>query len=281
MKIAAGIVTYNPEIECLQKNIDAIIEQVDIVYITDNDSENSENIEKIIKNYEKCNFKRLKKNEGIARALNIICEDAYKDGFEWILTLDQDSICSPNIIKEYVKYLKLEKCAMLSAIIFDRHKKTVNSNDNIGYSEIKECITSGSLLNLSVWNEINGFDEILFIDGVDFDICYRIVEKGYKIYRINTVMLNHEIGKSEIKKVLIWKVIVMHHSPFRKYYIARNNIYLAKKGLWKISKGLLRNAKLLLVTILYEEKKYDKLMNIFKGTIDGLKRSINKFDKNK
>ena len=269
MKVAAGIVTYNPEIECLHKNITAIVEQVDIIYIIDNNSKNSKDIEKLIKNYEKCHLKMLQENEGIAKALNIICEDAYKDGYEWILTLDQDSICPSNLIEEYVKYLKLENCAMLSAIIFDRNKKTVNTTKNIGYSEIKECITSGSLLKLSVWNEINGFDEILFIDGVDFDICYRIIKKGYKIYRINTVVLNHEIGKSEIKTILIWKVIVMHHSPFRKYYIARNNIYLARKNKQSVIKSILRNIKLLVLAILYENSKVHKIKNIIKGTIDG------------
>ena len=269
MKIAAGIVTYNPEIKCLQDNINAIVKQVNVVYIIDNDSKNLNDIRKIIEKEKKCILIELEQNEGIAKALNIACQYAWNDGVEWILTLDQDSICPDNIIKEYKKYINLKKCAMLSAIIFDRNKNVVNCEEYLGYSEINECITSGALLNLQAWNEVNGFDEILFIDGVDFDICYRIINHGYKIYRINSVVLNHEIGKSEIKKIFIWKTIVMHHSAFRKYYIARNNIYLAKKNKKSIIHGILKNIKLLLLVLLYEVEKIDKCKKIIKGTIDG------------
>lgn len=274
MKIAAGIVTYNPEIKCFQDNINAIVKQVDVVYIIDNYSRNLKDIENICEKEEKCQFIPLSKNEGIARALNIACGNAYKDGFEWIITLDQDSICPENIIEEYKKYIKLEKCAMLSSCIFDRSRNLITTDKKNQYSQIENCITSGSLLNLNVWKELNGFDEYLFIDGVDFDICHRIIKLNYKIYRINAVVLNHEIGKSEYKKIFNWKVVVMHHSPFRKYYIARNNIYLSQKGLWKLSSGLLKNAKLLLLTILYEDKKINKSKEILKGTIDGLKNRV-------
>ena len=269
MKIAAGIVTYNPEIKCLQDNINAILNQVNVIYVIDNNSKNLNDIQKIIEKEEKCKLIKLSQNEGIAKALNIACQNACDEGAEWILTLDQDSICPDNIIEEYIKYINLKKCAMLSAIIYDRHKDAVNSEECSEYSEINECITSGSMLNLRVWNKVNGFDEILFIDGVDFDICHRIIECGYKIYRVNAVILNHEIGKSEIKKIFIWKLIVMHHSAFRKYYIARNNVYLARKNKKSVIYSVLKNIKLLLLVLLYEEIKLDKSKKIIKGTIDG------------
>lgn len=270
-KIAVGIVTFNSEIDCLKKNIESIVNQVEVIYIIDNGSDNWQEIESVVQNEEKCVIQRFNNNEGIAKALNTLCLKAQENGYEWILTLDQDTICPPNIIEEFREYLCLEKVAMLTAAVFDRNRGTFNSKLNTKYSEVNNCITSGSLLNLNVWNELKGFDEYLFIDGVDFDICHRIVMAGYKIYRINSVIINHEIGKSEYKNIFGWKVIVMHHSAFRKYYIARNNIYLARKGVWKISRGLLRNMKIFLLTILFEKQKCIKIKKIIKGTIDGFK----------
>ena len=272
LKIYAGIITYNPNIEKLRSNIVAIEPQVDGWVLVDNGSDNWEEIKKLINNYKKIMIKRLYINQGIAKALNELCSMAIVNGYDWILTLDQDTICPQNIIEEYTKYLNLEKAAMLTSIIYDRNRKSFNSSENDEYSLVSNCITSGSLLNLNKWKEINGFDEYLFIDGVDFEICYKIISNNYKIYRINSVVLNHEIGKSEYKRIFWWKVIVMNHSAFRKYYIARNNIYLARKGLWKFYIGLLRNFKLLIITVLFEKNKMDKIVNILRGTIDGIKK---------
>ena len=41
-KICAGIVLYNPEIDLLKKNIEAIADQVDCIYLFDNGSKNHE-----------------------------------------------------------------------------------------------------------------------------------------------------------------------------------------------------------------------------------------------
>lgn len=58
-------------------------------------------------------------------------------------------------------------------------------------------ITSGSLTNLDAWKAIGGFDEKLFIDLVDTEYDIRALMKGYCSYRINTVVLTHEIGHIE------------------------------------------------------------------------------------
>ena len=45
-KYLAGIVTFNPDIERLNENISAIINQVDKVVVVDNGSENADDIKK-------------------------------------------------------------------------------------------------------------------------------------------------------------------------------------------------------------------------------------------
>ena len=131
-------------------------------------------------------------------------------------------------------------------------------------------------MNIKAWSEIGGFDERMFIDGVDFDICYRLRQRGYKIYCIHSVVLLHEIGHIEYHRFLFWKVLVMNHSAFRKYYIARNVIYTAKKrrSTLLVVKGLLQEIKMIGIVIFYEEDKLNKIRCICRGIYDGFKGKV-------
>lgn len=71
------------------------------------------------------------------------------------------------------------------------------------------------MINLSVWQSVGGFCEEMFIDSVDFDICYLIKENGYKILRTNETALLHEVGKSQKKNfvdVKNWYLITHHYA---------------------------------------------------------------------
>ena len=67
----AGIVTFNPDIELLRKNIEAICAQVDLVIIVDNGSRNLEDIRPLADAHH-CKLIPNAQNEGIATALNQI-----------------------------------------------------------------------------------------------------------------------------------------------------------------------------------------------------------------
>ncbi len=275
MDISAGIVLYNPDIKRLDENIRAIIVQCAHVYLVDNGSYNFNTIFDFLKRYDKSKITiiRNEENKGIAKALNQLMLAAKKDGFNWVLTLDQDSVSPSNIIEEFKKYIEVENVGMLCPVISDRNKGiTIDAED--GFKEVAKCITSGSLLSVKVWNKIDGFDESMFIDGVDFDICYRLRKAGHKILCIKSVVLLHELGHIEYRHFFIWKVLVKNHSAFRKYYIARNTIYLARKENTNIIKAMLQNLKLFLIAICYEKDKWNKSKQVFRGTIDGFKCSI-------
>lgn len=272
-KISAGIVLYNPDIELLKKNIDAIYGKVKLLILVDNGSDNVEDTSSILP--QDVVLIKNDHNNGIAAALNQICAFSYENGFEWALTLDQDSVTPNNLIEEFSKYISIERVGMLAPVMCDRNRGDNYSNStSTAYTEINECITSGSLINLNVWNEIGQFDEKMFIDGVDFDICYRIIHKDYKILQINNVFLSHEIGKMEKKQFLFWAFYVKNHSAFRKYYIAKNTVYLARKqnDIKKLIKSQLQNLKLLTITLFYEDDKKNKALKIIKGNFDGIRQ---------
>lgn len=218
MDISAGIVIFNPDINRLKENISAVIVQCAHVYLVDNGSNNIDEVKKLLNQYNHSKVSVLcnMENQGIAKALNQLASEAQKGGFDWILTLDQDSVAPSNIIEEFEKYTNNLNTGMLCPVICDRNKGVVvEAKDN--YKEIDECITSGSLLNIKAWRKIGGFDESMFIDGVDFDICYRLRKNGYKILCIQSVVLLHELGRIVYHRFIFWKVlvkIILHSASF-------------------------------------------------------------------
>lgn len=277
MDISAGIVIFNPDINRLKENISAVIVQCAHVYLVDNGSNNIDEVKKLLNQYNHSKVSVLcnMENQGIAKALNQLASEAQKGGFDWILTLDQDSVAPSNIIEEFEKYTNNLNTGMLCTVICDRNKGVVvEAKDN--YKEIDECITSGSLLNIKAWRKIGGFDESMFIDGVDFDICYRLRKNGYKILCIQSVVLLHELGRIVYHRFIFWKVLVKNHSAFRKFYIARNTVYLARKEHTNIIKAILQNVKLFLIVVCYEDDKWKKSKKILQGTIDGFKCEIDR-----
>lgn len=279
MRIIAGIVTFNPELNLLEKNINSIITQVDNLIIVDN---SSNNIDDLLSLTSKIDNKILviKNNEnlGIATALNQIMNYAFENKIEWVLTLDQDSISPNNIILEYKKYLTFKKVAIISPNIFDRNIGYIKSKeiDDKNYVYVKNAITSAALTNVAVWKEIGEFDDILFIDYVDFEYCERVLANGYFIMKVNNVILNHEIGNSKIIKTVFGNYTVQNHNKYRKYYIARNLVYLSTKGKRVKIKKLLSVAKLTLKTFIFEKQKKEKIQYIFQGIIDGTKMTKKK-----
>lgn len=269
----AGIVLFNPDITRLKNNIDSISKQVSCVYLQDNGSSNIKEIEELIKPWQNIKLINNPVNKGIAWALNNLCRHALEAQYEWILTLDQDSICPENMIFEFTKYLN--NADMLCPKIVDKNYGLLDGG-NAEIEPVKECITSGCLLKLASWEKIHGFDETMFIDGVDFEFCYRMNQAGMNIYRVNSIVLNHEIGNITVRHFLGFKVIVKNHSAFRKYYIAKNIIYMARKrkSLLLILKGILQEVKLIAIVVLYEKNKKDKLLRIFQGIYDGFRERI-------
>lgn len=274
-QVYAGIVTFNPECNRLKDNIEAVYPQVKKVIIFDNGSDNVEQITEIIGKYKEIDFIRSENNKGIAFALNRIFEYAEND-CSWILTLDQDSISPGNLVEQLMTIIS-ENVAIACPRICDMNVLQNNSIAN-GTSSINRCITSGSLTSVKVWRSIGGFDEKMFIDGVDFDFCDRARKKGYRILRNNNVELSHEIGHITIHKLLWFPVAVNNHSAFRKYYIAKNIVYLDRKNKDKYYpvKTILRVCKQIFLVALFESEKTSKIHNIFRGAKDGFKECINR-----
>ena len=276
--IYACVVTFNPDLKRLNENLQSLKRQqlLNGIIVVDNDSSNVSDIETLVASYE-CVILKQEQNVGIAKALNIGIEKARNCGAKWVLTCDQDSVLPVNLVQVFSKYFSLEQCAILCPQIYDENAETIVENEKINSSvqSIDRCITSGSMTNVQCWEEIGGFDEFLFIDGVDFDYCSRLKRNGKKIYRVNEVVMRHTIGNMRVWHWGPFKVLVLNHSPFRKYYILRNRIYCDFKMYGKLSiRSLLSVLKQVLLIIFFEKSKAPKLSSALKGIKDGFRYGL-------
>lgn len=274
MKIMAGIVLYNPNIERLIENIQAIITQVDHVVMVDNCSENFPSVCSTFAHYDNISYINNTSNYGIAFALKQIMEYGQTCNFDWVLTLDQDSVCQPGLINEYLKWANLDKVGILTCNIIDRSfiQETGFDNSTL-WRAVKQCITSASLINTLAYSNTDGFNERLFIDSVDFDMRINMRLYGYRIIKINFNGLYHEVGHGRNVKLLTKDYIIYNHSPFRHYYMARNHWFLLEKYPKEFSrpKEMMRELRDELLVLIYEKQKFSKLKSRWKGLLEAKK----------
>lgn len=276
--VLAGIVTFNPDIERLKENIVAISSQVEKVILVDNGSDNLLDIKKLVDKLEgNIEIIGLGENKGIATALNRIGDTAVCEKMDFFLTLDQDSVSMPEVIKEFFKYLDLPQIGLLNTYHKDRNLDFFQPIQNSEVIEDSKMITSGSLMPTRVFESGIRYDERFFIDAVDYDLDFALIKAGYRLYQIPFYGLLHEIGRREERKFLFWKTIVTNHSSFRRYYISRNSILLLKKyGANKETLLLvISNITKAMRTILFEDEKWNKNKQALKGIIDGIKYKVN------
>ena len=271
--IYAGIVSFNPDLNRLRSNILSINEQTKAV-IFDNGSNNINEINKMILEFEDVELIRSEKNLAIATALNRLMQWGYDREYKWMLSLDQDSVCDEDYVFKMRPYLNVESNIGIAApVILDRHVGVVGHRPQNDYEHVKTCITSGAFSNIAAWKNIGEYDESMFIDSVDFEYCYRMRKYGYGVIQVRDVKLLHELGNSQKKRFLFWKINVTGHSAFRKYYIARNNVYYPLKHhlYLHLIRGNIRNICLIIITVLYEDDKKGKIASVFKGWKDAYK----------
>lgn len=265
MKLAGVVVWYNPT-EDDKKNIDSYLEDLDILYIMDN-SEKKTSIEK----NKKIKYVFNNENQGISKPLNEAAKMALKEGYCWLLTMDQDSKMNKDIFNEFANVLKATDTTNVG-IISPWHDTKIKEEKPIErYTNPLEVMTSGNFVNLNILNKLGYFDEKLFIDGVDIEYGLRLNKNGYKIVQMNNVSMEHNLGNIEYHKFLGKEFMCTNHNYLRQYYMARNYRYIRDKyiGMYpEYCKKLVKIKGLLFKIFMYENDKCRKYKYIFKGIKD-------------
>lgn len=225
MRICGVVVLYNPIDEVLD-NISTYLSLVDKLFVCDNSTKVNQSLIDSLRNKDNVEIIDMQGNQGIAKALKIAVANALSEGYDFCLTMDQDSKFPTDQFNTVLEYL--------GSSIADEYG-IIGTNYNSDSStkrlvDIKCWITSGNFINLKNYAKIDGFKEELFIDYVDFELNEQFSKIGKKIGYIENVSLIHEIGDPLIKRFLWKRVTCMNHSLIRYYYRYRNGLYLYKRN---------------------------------------------------
>ena len=286
-KYAGVVVLYQPK-DDVWDNIQSYLEEIDLLYVMDNSFEvNSVVVEKIKQN-EKCRYISMNGNIGLAGALNEGCRLAKKDGYDYILTMDQDSVFEKNAVTAMIN--KIEQSEKHYAIIApnvtsiypDENGEMKTSYTLLSKGEEKQenwVMTSGSLMNLSDYEEVGGFDESFFIAHIDVDLGIRMYQKGMKILMLGDAMIYQRFGNSKPKK-LLWKTVhPWYEDSSRTYYLFRNQTYMLKKY-GKEYKDVIHVSLFnhIVKILIFEDKKLEKVKKAIEGYRDGKKGKMGKYE---
>lgn len=284
-KYGIVIVTYNPNLDELNKKVDKYTTDSNAIVVIVNNGAKiniSEQSNLIIKN--------LGKNMGIAYAQNIGVNYLQEKGIDLAFLLDQDTELETNYFERMLAKwdclkIKDSKLAVLSPVAFDRNSKKLLStkhliNDTLNVVFLKKGdkwntlpISSGILVDTNIFKKIGGNYIKYFIDWVDFQFDLDIIDAGYHVYTTADIQINHQIGNAITGKFL-WKTIhPTNHSAFRNYYFFRNGIlFMAKNKSHKfVKKFVTSSLTKRFIYIFYEKQKVDKLKAMINGIKDAKK----------
>lgn len=267
-KIAGVVILYYPTKHDIH-NIYSYINNIDLLYIIDN-TPNTNN-KSILPNDIKIKYIANNKNLGISASLNIAAEDARKNGYKWLMTMDQDTNVNDDVIpniRQYINKINYKKIAIVTPW-HNTKLKISKSTKEIDHP--LDVMTSANFVNLEIHKKIGGFDENLFIDGVDIEYCLRLNSLGYSIDRLNNISVNHNLGNIRYKKFLWKNLLITNHNYLRRYYMNRNYHYIYYKyhNIYpEFCNKLIKFKSIVLSIILYEKDKLKKLIYMYKGYKD-------------
>jgi rhamnosyltransferase len=296
--VCAVVVTYNGG-AIVSSTFDAVIDQVGHLLVVDNHSDAAtlEYLKEIKSLHpEKVTTILNAENKGLAAALNQGVKFALSNGFEWLLTLDQDTFVAPDMV-----------AALLNGHINDPRKdeiaimapSTILVTDSVSAGATPETFfksrsvkgrplievdlihTSGNLVRTVTFASVGLFREEFFIDQVDYDFCFRLRRAGLKIVVNQNTTIRHRVGQMRSARFFFRRVFCSNHSAERRYYIARNGTVLSKETKnWQfIRRHLTILFKESVKVLLYEEGKLEKLKLTIRGIKDGLNGRLGIFNR--
>ncbi|MGE5699644.1 MAG: glycosyltransferase [Deltaproteobacteria bacterium] len=236
------IVTYNID-DTIFKVVDGIAKQVGLVVLVDNGSsvDTRNRLKTIAVAYgPKIRLELLKDNVGIAAGLNFGVKIALEKGFEWVLTLDHDSIATPGMIEALLRtyerfkdrnpgivspqHIDRETGFRYRYVKYSRLLLRYGTTDS-GPLECSSIMSSGNLIRKEVFRNAGLYREDYFIYAVDNNFCRRVIRKNYSIIVSDEAVLRHREG--ELKTISFFGITFSTPDWKSKslYYVFRNVLY--------------------------------------------------------
>lgn len=240
------IITYNPGHD-IAKILEAATLELDGLIVIDNMSDEHEltslksTIDLLNSAPGKIGCKVLlilnTENVGLAKAYNLGIHIAVEHEYGFVLFLDPDSY-----LQNGVKSLLLDRYRTLSKH-FGKFILCCNNVESLklmgdglltGYyrrkhlfregdiREVLMAINSGLFVNVGTFQKIGFFDERYFIDSVDHEFTLRLLKEGYRIFRVDSAIIIHNLGETLSISAFGIHFGARIHSSIRSYYIFRD-----------------------------------------------------------
>ncbi len=281
MKTCLLLVLYFPDYQKLLSLVSSLQHAYGVVMIDNTPGDLNVDFDKAISGIEQINYLHTGTNLGIAEAQNRGLRMILETGaYTHVLFLDQDSDVDEQFIMQMQhEYMRAEskgyKLAALGPVIIEKEngseykrEKSNPADDNLRI--VSKLINSGLLIETQVLQDVGLMDADLFIDGVDFEWCWRAVSKGYQCIMTEQAMLPHKVGVGS-RRFLGYGVLVS--ASFRYYYQFRNFILLSRRSYvpagWKL-RNLLRRMFLFFYIPLFTPNGFQSFKYILRGINDGL-----------
>jgi len=280
----AVIVSFN-DLQQLLICVSSVLPNVTKVVVIDNNSD--ERIQNdILSIYQKeITYIQNSCNMGIGYAFNQGIKYSISNGYKWTLLLDQDSVLSEQMVQrmldtynkqeEYIRkktvllvprILEKNNAIELPALLATRafSKKIKSPQDMFIHFQI----SSGSLLKNELVSKIGLMNEKLFIDCVDYDYCFRVLDNNFLILRCGNAFMHHSLGKANTR----FNSKFTEHSASRVYYQTRNGLFIIYKYGRKYRSIAYAEAYRLIrkipKIIFFESNKAEKIKMYFRGIKD-------------
>ena len=255
MDVSIIIVNYNTK-ELLRNCLESIFKQTKNIFfeviVVDNDSLD-ESIAMIKSEFPQVILIENKENLGFGTANN---RGVAVSSGEYILFLNSDTVLRNNAILLFYNYARKNNKSLLGGYLIDENNNVIHSYENYSkpikslirllyysfpallklklflFSEKKQLSSTVSCLmvdyitgadlfiNKTVFKEIGGFDENIFMYFEDDDLCRRAKKYGYASFIIPGLRIVHLEGKSissKGEKLLIYEESLIYY--FRKHYM--------------------------------------------------------------
>lgn len=282
-KILAVVITYNPEIELLIKDIESFYQNVDKTLIWDNSEEIVSSIirRKVINKFDNIIFLGDGFNKGISHGLNIGWKYAVEHNFDFLLTMDDDSVFVD--FKTYKKRVlnRIKQTGVL-ALYGPLTNNVMPTEDS--FSKKHHLITSGMLVPIHLLNKAGGYCNNFLVDGIDIELCIRLRKLGYDSFMDNKSRLIQKYGNPISRKILGFTLQSANYSPTRLYEIFRNHIIILREYdyprdlLWHIIRLYLLGFVVKGILFVDHNKK-QKLIAVYKGMKSGIHYKLDNYRK--
>lgn len=217
--IGVGFIIYRSEVT-LKPRLQMLNELKIPFYLYDNSPEISE-IYFFASSLAYCNYLTDGMNLGLGVGLKRICSQAHKDGLKALLFFDQDTSFTVETI-HYAQHLIDESYHKLadgySAIcLSDKIAKSNDSNLLNILNESDLIINSGSVFILDNLSKIGWHNSTYFVDGVDYEFCFRSHQYGFKLGLCYSVPGFDHVSEQpdEVVKIFGKSLLIRRYSRFR------------------------------------------------------------------